>query len=264
MADNVEIQDNPTTVDGVRAVEMRYRAIRETDTKDQAFYQSSIRLNSPDMGVLLPERFMPVLESSDKCVSLFKLALLQTLKAADKFAERELDFNWISIFMPLRLLRKNNCVDILTEFTEKLEASSDKICLEIPPLLVDEEDGSCRESMQKLRRAGFHTMIAGVGGESFPLLKLAEFEPEYVMMNEEITQMLGTGERADTCVQSVISFINNLDAEPIATGVSSSETADKLYDFECSYYTGAYAYTGDYAGNFLLERFIRRRNQEQD
>ena len=48
-----------TTVDGVRAIEMRYRAVWSASEKLPAFYQSSIRLNSPDMGVLLPERFMP-------------------------------------------------------------------------------------------------------------------------------------------------------------------------------------------------------------
>ncbi|MGN0587679.1 MAG: diguanylate phosphodiesterase, partial [Oscillospiraceae bacterium] len=124
MAEN---QDNPTTVDGVRAVEMRYRAIFSTDTKEPAFYQSSIRLNSPNMGVLLPERFMPVLESDDRCVSVFKLALLQTIKAADKFVGRELDFDWISVFMPLRLLRRKDCANILKEFTEMLGAYPNRI-----------------------------------------------------------------------------------------------------------------------------------------
>lgn len=257
MAEN---QDNPTTVDGVRAIEMRYRAIFSTDTKEPAFYQSSIRLNSPNMGVLLPERFMPVLESDDRCVSVFKLALLQTIKAADKFDGRELDFDWISVFMPLRLLRRKGCANILKEFTEMLDAFPNRICFEIPPQALDDDGGYFSESLRKLRRAGYHTMISGVGGESFPMFKLAELEPEYVMLNEDITRMLGTNQRSDTCVKSVISFINDLGAEPIAAGVASSETADSLYDMECSFYTGD-EHSGDNSGSFIAERFIRRRNQ---
>lgn len=257
MAENI---DNQTTVDGVRAVEMRYRAVFETATKKPAFYQSSIRLNSPDMGVLLPEMFMPVLESSDRCVSVFKLALLQTIKAAEKFADRELDFDWISVFMPLRLLRKKDCVKIITEFTEMLGASPKNICFDIPPFPAD-EDAGFRGAVQDLRREGYHTMLSGVGGEGFPLLRLAELEPEYVMLSEEITAMLGTSERSDTCVKSVISFVNELGAEPIVTGISSPDDADKLFDFECSFYTAGERY-GDRAGSFLKERYIRRRNQE--
>lgn len=251
--------DKPTTVDGVRAIEMRYRAIWSSAEKTPAFYQSSIRLNSPDMGVLLPERFMPALENDDRCISVFKLGLLQTLKAADKFISRELEFGWISVFIPLILLRRKDCVKIIRDFTGMLGASHEKICFEIPISLVDEDDVRCFESMKLLRKAGFHTMLTGVGGESFPLLKLAQLEPEYIMMNEDITRMLGINERSDTCVRSVISFINELDAEPVAAGVGSSEKADKLYEYECPFFTGD-ENSGDFTGKFMSDRFIRRRS----
>ena len=52
----------------------------------------------------------------------------------------------------------------------------------------------------------------------------------------------------------IISFISELDAEPVADGVSSSEQTAKLYDLECSFYTG------DYAGNYTLERFVRKKS----
>lgn len=255
-----EKQNSITSVDGVRAIEMRYRSIFGTDTKKTAFYQSGIRLNTPEMGVLLPERFMPVLESSESCASVFKLALLQTIKAAEKFTDRELDFDWISVFMPIKLLSSRDCVSIITDFTSMLKAPRDRICFEIPPLVAD-AGGSCRESMLALRKAGFHTMLTGVGTDSFPLLRLAELEPEYVMMNDRVTKMLGSGDRSEVCVKSVISFINELEAEPVASGVSSDDIADKLYDLECSYYT-ADENTGDRAGSFLQERYVRRKNQD--
>lgn len=257
-----KVDDTTTTVDGVRAIEMRYRSIWSSGSKETAFYQSSIRLNSPNMGVLLPERFMPVLEADDRCISVFKLALLQTLKAADKFTDRELDFEWISVFMPLRLLCKKDCVNILKDFTGMVGASPEKICFEVSALHIDTDDDNCRESMKMLRRNGFHTMLTNVGGDGFPLIRLAGLEPEYVMMNEDITRMLGTDDRSDTCVKSVISFINSLDAEPVAAGIRSAETAEKLYDYECFFYTGD-ENSGDCGGKFLSERFIRRRNQDQ-
>ena len=263
MAENEVIRDNPTTVSGLRAIEMRYRPIYDSFTKGAAFYQSSMRLNAPDMGVLLPERFMPVVESDDRCIPLFKLALLQTIKAADKFNGRELDFDWISVNIPLRLLRRSDCTNILTEFTGMVGAKNSKICLEIPSSVFDDED-SCSKSIRKLKDAGFHTMITGVDAVSFPLMRLADFEPEYVMLDEAITASIGKDKRSDTCICSLITLIRDLDAEPIATGVASAETAEKFYEFECSYYTGAGSATGDFSGNFLQERFIRRKNQEHE
>ena len=162
--------------------------------------------------------------------------------------------------MPLRLLRRKDCANILKEFTEMLDAYPNRICCEIPPQALDDDGGYFRESMHKLRKAGYHTMLSSIGSESFPVFKLAELEPEYVMLNEELTRMLGTNRRSDTCVKSVISLINDLGAEPIASGVTSSEKADMLYDMECSFYTGD-ELSGDNSGSFIAERFIRRRNQ---
>ena len=165
------MSDINTTVDGVRAIEMRYRAIWSAAEKLPAFYQSSIRLNSPDMGVLLPERFMPV------------------IKAAEKFNDRGLDFDWVSVFIPQRLLGKSDCVKTVRDFTAKIEAIPQGICFELPESVLA-DSGSC-ESIKLLRKAGYHIMLTGVDSERFPLFRLAELEPEYVMLNESITRRLG-------------------------------------------------------------------------
>lgn len=252
----MEINDNPTTVDGVRAIEMRYRAIRETDTDNVAFYQSQMRLNSPSMGTLLPDRFLPVLDCTDQCISVFELALVQVMQAAAKFSERELDFNWISIYMPLRLLRKKDCADVVSQISEKYKTSPDKICFELPIALLGEKDSMCADSVSELRRRGFHVMLTEVGGGLCPMMRLADFDIDYAMLDAAVTKMLGTGERAESCIKSMISFINDLGAEPVASAVASAEQSSELYGFECSFYTGAYA------GNFLLERYIRRKSAE--
>lgn len=253
-----EVEDKNTTVDGVRAIEIRYRSIFRTDTRGTAFFQSRMRLNGPNMGVLLPERFLPVLERSDRCAQIFLLSLLQIIKAAEKFTERELDFDWISAVMPLRIFFSKNCVEIITDFMKKINASPDRICFEIPAQVVDERSG--QKTMQELRKAGFHTMLSGIGAERFPMYKLAELEPEYVVINQNSTRMLGTNELTDTCVKSLISFINSIGAEAIAAGIASADTIDKLYDFDCPYYT-ADEHLGDNSGSFILERYVRRKGK---
>lgn len=251
MADSNEVS---TTVDGVRAIEIRYRPIFQTGIGSTAFYQSRLRLNAPEMGVLTPERFMPVLEHSDRCVPVFLLALLQVIKAGEKFIERELDFDWISVVMPLKILLKRDCVSILMDFMKKIDASPDKLCFEIPSLIIDENGGE--EPMHGLRKAGFHTMLAGVDAQRFPMNKIAQLEPEYVIMNRNVTRMIGTGERAETCISSMISFIDSLGASTVASGVASTELSDRLYDLGCSYFTADEGFKGK-EGSFKLERYIR-------
>lgn len=254
------MSDINTTVDGVRAIEMRYRAIWSATEKLPAFYQSSIRLNSPDMGVLLPERFMPVIEADDRCISIFKLALLQTVKAAEKFNDRGLDFDWVSVFIPQRLLGKSDCVKTVRDFTAKIEAIPQGICFELPESVI--ADSGSSESIKQLRKAGYHIMLTGVDSERFPLFRLAELEPEYVMLNEGITRRLGKDYDTDSCISTLTSFISGLGAETIAAGVSTEKEANELSELGCSYFTGSE--NGIFSGKFVSDRFIRRKNQSSD
>lgn len=77
-----------STVDGLRAIELSYRPIRSTADGDVLFFQSAMRLNGPTLGVLAPEDFMPVAESTGQAFSLFKLALVQLAQAVAKFRAR--------------------------------------------------------------------------------------------------------------------------------------------------------------------------------
>lgn len=253
MSDRSKKREN-TTVDGVRAIELMYRAIRRTDDDGQAFYRTNMRLNSPNMGTMMPDRYLSVLDSTDRCISVFNLALVQLIQASEKFSERGIDFKWCSMYMPLRLLRKNDCQKTVSEIIGEYSIFPENICFELPVSLLYEEDGCCAESIRNMRKRGFHFMLPGVGGDGFPLMKLADFELDYILLDSRLTDMLGVSERSDSCVKSIISFISELDAEPVADGVSSSEQTAKLYDLECSFYTG------DYAGNYMLERFVRKKS----
>ena len=91
MSDRSKIRES-ITIDGVRAIELMYRAIRRTDDDGQAFYRTNMRLNSPNMGTMMPDRYLSVLDSTDRCISVFNLALVQLIQASEKFSERGIDF----------------------------------------------------------------------------------------------------------------------------------------------------------------------------
>jgi EAL domain-containing protein (putative c-di-GMP-specific phosphodiesterase class I) len=145
----------------------------------------------------------------------------------------------------------------VNEIAEKYSASPDKVCFEFSVALLDEKDSRCANSIHSLRQAGYHTMLTEVGGDSCPMMKLAAYNLDYIMLDGVISAMIGKGERADSCVKSMIAFVNDYGAEAIAADVSDGDTAETLSDFDCLYYTG------DYAGNFVLERYIRRKADSQ-
>ena len=251
----MKTNDN-STVNGLRAVELYYRAIRNISEGSTAFYQSQTRLNTPGLGTLMPENFRDVSEITQQCVTLFELELIQALNAIQTFEQRELMFQWVSVYMPAKYLRDIGVESRLMDITERLGVKTTQVCFALSEKLFEETEPAVADNIKKLRNRGFHFMLTDFGGISSPIMKLSEFEVDYVMLSPEITQYLGKDDRADSAVKSLIDFVSGLGAEPIADGISNIRQAESLYEFECQFCAGSLA------GSYIAERYIRRRSKD--
>lgn len=252
MADK-EIQ---TTVGGLRAVEMQYRTIREIGSGHTAFYQSKTCLNSPKLGVLTPDKYRDVCEMTNQSSKLFELELIQALDACNTFVDRELNFGWLSLYMPVRCLKEKRTVRLINEKLAQREVATSKICFELAISLLEETDGEAADTINRMRNLGYHFMLSDFGESSCPMMRLSDFSVDYVLLSPEVSNYIGRGERSDNAVKSIISFVNELGSEPVADGVFNGKQAEMLYSFECSYCAG------DLAGKYMTERYVRGKTEE--
>ncbi|MGN0114900.1 MAG: EAL domain-containing protein, partial [Acutalibacteraceae bacterium] len=132
-----------TTVDGVRAIELFYRPIKETAGNETVFYQSQMRFNSPNMGVMMPSRYAAVLEASVQSTRIFELAFQQLLKALNKFSERGVLYDWVSLYMPVRYLKRSACAASVAAMCKKALVKPERVCFELSPAVFDETDDIC-------------------------------------------------------------------------------------------------------------------------
>lgn len=247
-----------TLVGGLRAVEMYYRSVREISSGSAAFLQTQTRLNTPNMGVLMPEAYRELCDFTNQSVALFGLELVQTLDAIKKFEDRDVPFRWVSVYMPVNYLREEKAERGIMGYIERYRIDSNRLCFELPDKLLLETGGGAAENISKLRNRGFHFMLSGFGAASTPMMRLSDFAVDYVLMSPEVTTYLGRDERSDNAVKSMITFAKDMGAEPIADGVVNASQAEALFEFECNYCTGTLA------GKYTQERYIRRRGDDAD
>ena len=254
VGDSVPIEQM-TKVGGLRAVEMQFRIIREFDTGETAFIQSKTRLNTPGLGTLMPETYRKVAELSNQCLTLFDFELMQAAETIKNLQERDFYFRWVSVYMPSRYLESKGAQQKLMNSMDDLQTDTNRICFELSPGILYE--GGNRHSMmiEQLRNRGFHFMITDFGGSNSPLMRLAYFPVDFVMMSQEINGYLNKGERSLSAVGSIVDFIDGMGATAIADGVSNAEQAELLYQAECKY--GA----GSLAGKYMAERYIRNKKK---
>ena len=247
-----------TLVGGLRAVELYYRSVRDISTGQAAFLQSQTRLNTPDMGVMMPEAYRELCDYTNQCVSLFGLELVQALETHNKFVDRDVDFRWLSVYMPVAFLKDEKAEKGILGYMQRYKIQTNRICFELPEKLLDETDGAASENIKKLRNRGFHFMLTGFGASSCPMMRLSDFAVDHVLMSAEVTNYLGRDERSDGAVRSMIAFAKEMGAEPIADGVVNAKQAETLFEFDCNYCTGSLA------GKYTQERYIRRRGDDNE
>ena len=227
-----------TTVDGVRAVELQYRPIREISSGRSVFFQSRTQLNTPGLGVLMPEAYRKAAEFSGQCRKLFPLELMQALETVTSYQEKDVIFDWLSVFLPVKVLRDPALESLMVNACDQFDVIPGKICLALPEKVLMESDGIAPHAVGNLRRRGFHVLLMNFGESGCPYLKLSELPADFVMLSPAVTQYLGKGERCDQAVRSVIGFVNDIGSEPVADGVKNSAQASALYEAGCSYCAG--------------------------
>lgn len=248
------IEESGTNVGGNRAVEMFFRGIREIESGNVAFFQSKTRLNSPGLGILMPESYRDVAELSKQCLSLFELEMTQALEAAKKFKERDFFYKWLSVYMPPAALIERGAEQKLLNYVESNDTDPNKICFEIPLKILVEGTVKHSRMIENLRNRGFHFMLSGFGGNNSPLMKLSDYSVDYVMLSQEITSYIGKNERSNAAVHSIVSFVDGLGADCIADGISTANQAEAFFEADCRYIAG------NLAGKYTLERYVRKRN----
>ncbi|MCR5201722.1 MAG: EAL domain-containing protein [Lachnospiraceae bacterium] len=238
---------------------MHVRCIREVSSGQIDFFQSRTQLNTPGLGTLMPEAYRETAEATNQADELFILEVLQGIDISLRLKERDFFFQWISVYMPPRVLSNYRTEKRIMEVLEKTEFPSSKLCFALPESLLDvaEPDKKIIENIKKLRNRGFHFMLEGFGSENCPLMRLSSYEVDYCLLHHDITRYLGKGPREDKAVNSIISFVNELNAEAIADGVKNSKQAEQLYECGCSHVAGSLA------GRYMNPRYIRNPQEEE-
>ncbi|MBQ9461935.1 MAG: EAL domain-containing protein [Clostridia bacterium] len=245
--------ETPSTVDGLRAIELSFRPLRDIATGRSVCYLARTQLNTPGLGTLMPETFRPAADASGKSAELFGLEMMQLAESILALKESERNFRWASQELPLSLLRDRTTVEALEKICENYSVSPGSFCFTVPEKTLDEKDDNAAENIAYMRKLGFHVMLTGFGESGCPYIRLSEFLVDYVMLSPAITLYIGKSERSDQAVRSIITFINDLGCEPVADGVKSSTQAEKLYSFGCTYCAGPLS--GEYLSLSQLTSF---------
>ncbi len=212
----------------LRAIEIFYQPVFDVHLNMAIDFEISMQINDRQLGVILPEMFVPIAEKSNQICEIDKWAIEECCDAITRCAKREADINRVIIPISVKYLAKKNFLQQVTKIVEKKNISPDKFCFNINESILENTKAQVIENIETARQYGFLVSIDDFGVEYTSLTHLSHYNVDYIGIHASLTGDILESERAQNVVQGIVDFVKKLETKVKVDGVDSAEKATLL------------------------------------
>ena len=224
----------------VRAIEQLYRPMYDYGNHTVYGYDTDIRLNDPEMGVIPSETFIPIAERSNKINELAKWSIEEACSTIVHLKENNRFTGEFFIFLSIKSLLKKNFLENVVWIVTKYGLESREICFVISENVLSFNMKTLGEALNLIHGLGFKLAIGNFGSEAVNLSVLQKLDVDYLILNSEFVADILVSVRAKKIVASVVELAKQLDLTVMADGVVNKEQAKELFGMGCNIMCGSY------------------------
>jgi diguanylate cyclase (GGDEF)-like protein/PAS domain S-box-containing protein len=197
------------------------------------------RWYSHDMGVIPPDRFIPIAEKSDMILMIGERVLEESCKALNDWAELGLDNVVISVNVSARQLSDKCFPEIVKRTLKKHNISPELIELEITETAI-QNNQHAKEQLDILREFGVRFAIDDFGTGYSSLSRLKELPFDRVKIDRSFVTDLLTNESDKEVCRAIFALCDVLHLNVTAEGIENLQQLDLLKDMGCGCAQGFY------------------------
>lgn len=214
--------------------------------------EALVRWNHPELGMISPADFIPILENSGL---IYRLDMFVWESVAQHLKRWKEDNN--QLYISVNISPKDfYCIDIYEVFVDlikKYDISPEKLKLEITETVMLNKQDYQMEMLSKLREYGFKVEMDDFGSGYSSLNMLKDVELDIIKIDMEFLRETVKVERSRAILNMIIDLITTLGMESIMEGVETYEQVKFLTDMGCKFFQGYY-----FSRPLSVEEFERR------
>lgn len=196
--------------------------------------EALLRWRHPEMGLVYPAKFIPVLEENGLIVEVGDWALRTACARAKKWSDDGFGPLQVAVNLSARQFREEGLTDSINSCVRDAGLDPECLELEITESLVMEDPEASRAMLQKLQmEKGIRTSIDdfGTGYSSLSYLKL--FPLDVLKIDRSFVQDITNDPDDAAIVSAIIGLAHNLGLKVIAEGVETQEQLHYLRENGC-------------------------------
>ncbi|MEJ0034733.1 MAG: EAL domain-containing protein [Gammaproteobacteria bacterium] len=216
-----------------RQFELHYQPKLNIITRRLAGVEALIRWRDPDVGLVSPAAFLPLLESTGMIIDVGDWVIQQAASDCHQWLRAGLPPVRVAVNIAPAQLRR---VDFARNFLKAVHGWSSEAAgldIEITESALNEDSALEIKTLRQLRSAGIRIAIDDFGTGYSSLSRLSSLPIDILKIDRSFVQHLATDAAARTLVKTIISLARAFNLKTIAEGVETQEQLDHLWHAGC-------------------------------
>jgi EAL domain-containing protein (putative c-di-GMP-specific phosphodiesterase class I) len=195
--------------------------------------EALIRWQSPELGLVQPCEFIPVLEQTGLILEVGRWALQRAVADANCWLERGFNPHSIGVNVSAIQLSQKDFVQDVTASIAAGKGSAKWIEIELTESMLMSDVETNVEKLGDIRKAGIKIAIDDFGTGYSSLNYLARLPLDTLKIDRSFVAPMNTSPVHKAIVTTVISLARSLNLRIVAEGVESNDQADLLRSLRC-------------------------------
>ncbi len=238
IADDLSSPDNLSLIgqlrDAIRngQLVLHYQPIMDLRSNRATSVEALVRWNHPELGLLAPERFLGLAESSSLIIPLTAWVVDAAFSQWRQWHDAGLDID-MCINLSVRNIQDAAFVDFIANRAEELGITPGNFVLEVTESSIMTDYEAANETLTRLHDLGFRIAIDDFGTGHSSLSYLQQLPVDDIKVDRNFVTGICENQQDLAIVNAVLGFANGLGKRLVAEGVESGEALGTLRNIGC-------------------------------
>ncbi len=217
---------------------LHYQPLIELESGRVHGFEALVRWQSPDLGLVPPDKFIPIAEESGIIIALGDIILRLACGQMKQWLDQGYDLDCIAVNLSPRQFHLVDIVDRIETVLQETGLLPEYLELEITESALMERGGLVEEKMAALNEMGIRLNIDDFGTGYSSLAYLKRFPINKLKVDRSFVRDIPHDHADMAITATVVSMAKNLNLQALAEGVETPDQASYLQGIGCRYGQG--------------------------
>ncbi|MFN2382296.1 MAG: EAL domain-containing protein, partial [Guyparkeria sp.] len=197
-----------------------------------------VRWQHPTEGLISPDRFIPVAETTGLIWPLGEWVLREACRQGQAWLDAGHEFGRVAVNLSPHQLRHGEVDRLVEQVLAETGFPADRLELELTESAIIQRESEARELLDRLRAMGVHVALDDFGTGYSSLGQLREFAIDVLKIDKGFVDLIEEPSDRGQIARVIIDLGHTLGLKVLAEGVERDSQLDFLRQYHCDIYQG--------------------------